>query len=89
MYLISPLVVVKVSDDIGQICELEGAQFVLLKDLNYIEMMQLWEARGITIMPMKLGQGIVTLGLHLEFSAKLRIWQVPTCKMEPQSGIIL
>ena len=26
--------------------------------------------------------------LHLEFSAKLRIWQVPTCKMEPQSGII-
>ena len=27
--------------------------------------------------------------LHLEFSAKLRIWQVPTCKMEPRSGIII
>ena len=45
MYLISPLVVVKVSDDIGQICELEGAQFVLLKNLNYIEMIKLWEAK--------------------------------------------
>ena len=27
--------------------------------------------------------------LHLGFSAKLRIWQLPACKMEPQSGIIL
>ena len=27
--------------------------------------------------------------LHRGFSAKLRIWQVPTCKMEPQSGIII
>ena len=27
--------------------------------------------------------------LNLGFSAKLKIWQVPTCKMEPQSGIIL
>ena len=27
--------------------------------------------------------------LHLGFSAKLRIWQVPTCKMEPRSGIII
>ena len=27
--------------------------------------------------------------LHLGFSVKLRIWQVPACKMEPQSGIIL
>ena len=26
--------------------------------------------------------------LHLEFSAKLRIWQVPACKMEPRSGNI-
>ena len=26
---------------------------------------------------------IATLGLHLGFSAKPRIWQVPTCKMEP------
>ena len=26
--------------------------------------------------------------LHLGFSAKLRIWQVPTCKMEPRSGNI-
>ena len=26
--------------------------------------------------------------LHLGFSAKLGIWQVPTCKMEPQSGYI-
>ena len=26
--------------------------------------------------------------LHLGFSAKLKIWQVPTCKMEPRSGII-
>ena len=31
---------------------------------------------------------IATLGLHLGFSAKLGIWQVPTCKMEPRSGII-
>ena len=30
-----------------------------------------------------------TLGLHLGFSAKLRIWQVPTCKMEPRSGYIM
>ena len=29
-----------------------------------------------------------TLGLHLGFSAKLRIWQVSACKMEPRSGII-
>ena len=27
--------------------------------------------------------------LHLGFSAKLRIWQVPACKIETQSGIIL
>ena len=26
---------------------------------------------------------------HLGFSAKLRIYQVPTCKMEPQIGIII
>ena len=26
--------------------------------------------------------------LHLGFSAKLRIWQVPACKMEPRSGNI-
>ena len=31
---------------------------------------------------------IATLGLHLGFSAQLRIWQVPTCKMEPRSGNI-
>ena len=30
-----------------------------------------------------------TLGLHLGFSPKLRIWQVPTCKMEPRSGYIM
>ena len=30
-----------------------------------------------------------TLGLHLGFSAKLRIWQVPACKMEPRSGYIM
>ena len=36
-----------------------------------------------------LGSGdIATLGLHLGFSAKLRIWQVSACKMEPRSGII-
>ena len=28
------------------------------------------------------------LGLHFGFSAKLRIWQVSACKMEPRSGII-
>ena len=28
---------------------------------------------------------IPTLGLHLGFSAKLKIWQVPACKMEPRS----
>ena len=27
--------------------------------------------------------------LHLGYSARLRIWQVPTCKMEPRSGIIV
>ena len=27
--------------------------------------------------------------LHLGFSAKLRIWQVPACKMEPQSDYIM
>ena len=27
--------------------------------------------------------------LNLGFSFKLRIWQVPACKMEPQRGIIL
>ena len=27
--------------------------------------------------------------LHLGFSAKLRIWQVTTCKLEPRSGIII
>ena len=32
---------------------------------------------------------IATLGLHLGFSAKLRIWQVSACKMEPQSGTII
>ena len=26
--------------------------------------------------------------LHLGYSARLRIWQVPACKMEPRSGII-
>ena len=26
--------------------------------------------------------------LHLGFSARLRLWQVPTCKMEPQRGFI-
>ena len=30
-----------------------------------------------------------TLGLHLGFSAKLKIWQVPACKMEPRSGYIM
>ena len=29
-----------------------------------------------------------TLGLHLGISAKLKIWQVPACKMEPRSGTI-
>ena len=35
------------------------------------------------------GQVVATLGLHLGFSAKRRIWQVPICKMEPQSGTII
>ena len=30
-----------------------------------------------------------TLGLHLGFSAKLKIWQVPACIMEPRSGYIM
>ena len=30
-----------------------------------------------------------TLGLYLGFSAKLRIWQVAACKIEPQHGIIV
>jgi len=29
------------------------------------------------------------LGLHLGFSAKLKILQVPACKMEPQSGFLM
>ena len=32
---------------------------------------------------------IATLGLHLGFSASLRIWQVSACKMEPRSGTII
>ena len=41
---------------------------------------------------LKEGRGNVhfaTLGLHLSFSAKLRIWQVSACKMEPQSGTMI
>ena len=30
-----------------------------------------------------------TLGLHIGFSAKLKIRQVPACKMEPRSGYIM
>ena len=30
-----------------------------------------------------------TLGVHLGFSAKLRIWQVSACKMEPQNGFMI
>ena len=32
---------------------------------------------------------IATLGLHLGFSAKLRIWQLSACKMKPRSGTII
>ena len=32
---------------------------------------------------------IATIGLHLGFSAWLKIWQVPACKMEPQGGYIM
>ena len=32
---------------------------------------------------------IATLGLHLGFSARLRIWQVSAYKMEPRSGSII
>ena len=35
----------------------------------------------------KISKNISTLGLNLGFSAELRIWQVPACKMEPRSGI--
>ena len=34
-------------------------------------------------------ENIATLRLHLRFSAKLRVWQVPACKMEPRSGMIM
>ena len=34
-------------------------------------------------------KSIATLGLHLEFSAKLKILPVPACKMEPRSGYIM
>ena len=30
-----------------------------------------------------------TVGLHLGYSARLKIWQVPARKMEPQSGYIM
>ena len=33
-------------------------------------------------------ESFATLGLHLGFSAKLRIWQVSAYKMEPRSGFI-
>ena len=36
MYLVSLLVVMEVSNDIGQICELEGAQLVLLENVNVV-----------------------------------------------------
>ena len=32
---------------------------------------------------------IATLELHLEFSALLKIWQVPAWKIEPRSGYIM
>ena len=32
---------------------------------------------------------VATVGLHLGFSAWLKIWQVPACKMEPRSGYIM
>ena len=32
---------------------------------------------------------IATVGLHLGFSARMKIWQVPGCKMEPRSGMIM
>ena len=32
---------------------------------------------------------IATLGLHLKFSAWLKIWHVPVCKMDPLSGYIM
>ena len=34
-------------------------------------------------------ENIATLGLHIRFSAKLRVWQVLACKMEPRSGMIM
>ena len=34
-------------------------------------------------------ENFATLELHLRLSAKLRIWQVSACEMEPQSGTII
>ena len=36
IYLVSLLVVMEVSNDIGQICKLEGAQLVLLENVNVV-----------------------------------------------------
>ena len=36
-----------------------------------------------------IGQYYCHTRLHLGFSAKLRIWQVSACKMEPQSGFMI
>ena len=35
------------------------------------------------------GYSIATPWLHLQFSEKLRIWQVSACEMEPRSGTII
>ena len=35
------------------------------------------------------GPIFATLGLHIGFSAELKIWQISTCKMEPWSGYML
>ena len=43
----------------------------------------------ISSVPPTLLPNVATLELHLGFSAMLRIWQVPACKMDPRSGIII
>ena len=47
---------------------------------------QAWAELGQAQLILELELSFATLGLHLEFSAKLKIWQVPACKMEPGSG---
>ena len=58
--------------------QLYSGSLVVVDDVNFIVM----------VFIVFVAIGIATLGLHLGFTTKMRIWQVSACKMEPRSGII-